>query len=189
MGGPDGEGQDALGGGRGHGPDGGQAEAGAAALAGAEALLAVLTADGGPLEWEALAERTGQARATIYRHARRLVADGRIRVVPAGGWQIVPADGPDTSADGTAPAVAAATPDGEEAELLACAVELVVSTQFGSTSMLQRKLRVGYRQASALMDAMFVRGLVGPSHGSAPCEVLVTPDELPAVLAGLRAGR
>jgi S-DNA-T family DNA segregation ATPase FtsK/SpoIIIE len=78
--------------------------------------------------------------------------------------------------------------DDVDNELIREAMDLVVRSQLGSTSMLQRKLRIGFARAGRVMDTLERKGVVGPSQGSKAREVLMTVEELEEALEGERAG-
>ncbi|MEU0155551.1 DNA translocase FtsK [Micromonospora fulviviridis] len=112
-----------------------------------------------------------------------VVEHWRRQAGPAYDPTVAAAPTADTTA--TAGAVDASGLDDADRDLLVQAAELIVTSQFGSTSMIQRKLRVGFAKAGRLMDALHQMRVVGPAEGSKAREVLLRPDELPDLLATL----
>ncbi|MBJ6613948.1 hypothetical protein H4K38_11235 [Streptomyces sp. I3(2020)] len=115
-----------------------------------------------------------------------LVTEGRLQQVDHGIYAPVDQDAATAVENGQA-AQPASTPDGVDGTLVVEAASLVISSQFGSQSMVQRKLRVGFALAGRLLDALEERGIVGPADGSKARDVLVTPDVQDDVLRELRA--
>ncbi|UXY25109.1 hypothetical protein N8I84_41890 (plasmid) [Streptomyces cynarae] len=143
------------------------------------------------VDWEMTAkeirEQVDAAAGTVRNALSDLVAEGKLTQVDHGLY--APA-GRDTQAaveqdiqkpgDGR-------LPDGVNGELLVQAADLIITTQFGSHSMLQRKLRIGFALAGRVMDALEQLGIVGPADGGKARDVLVKPDAADDVLRELRA--
>ncbi|MFC7994336.1 DNA translocase FtsK [Streptomyces pilosus] len=126
------------------------------------------------------------AAGTVRNVLSDLVAHGRLRQVDHGVY--APAGtNTDATDQATGQSAVSQTPDGVDGALVVEAASLIISSQFGSQSMVQRKLRVGFALAGRLLEALEERGIVGPADGSKARDVLVRPDAQDDVLRELRA--
>ena len=126
------------------------------------------------------------AAGTVRNALSDLVADGRLRQVDHGVYTPTGTD-TDATDQATGQPASSQTPDGVDGALVVEAASLIISSQFGSQAMVQRKLRVGFALAGRLLDALEERGIVGPTDGSKARDVLVRPDAQDDVLRELRA--
>jgi len=126
-------------------------------------------------------------RSGCERAAVAAAAEEGADPVPAAPVPVAPAPAPqpEPPPDERAPAPRGDLPD-DFPSLLAQAAEVVIATQFGSTAMLQRKLRVGFGLAGRLMDELARREIVGPPQGTQPRDVLMKTEDLDEVLQSLR---
>jgi S-DNA-T family DNA segregation ATPase FtsK/SpoIIIE len=115
---------------------------------------------------------------------RKIVAHWRRQTPEPTYEQGVADDGDDVALPGMGGSTSMGGDDADDDALVWQAMELIVRSQLGSTSMLQRKLRIGFARAGRVMDLLEQRGVVGPSTGSKARDVLMTPEELDELLAG-----
>jgi hypothetical protein len=126
------------------------------------------------------------AAGTVRNALSDLVTEGRLRQVDHGVYAPVGRDAGAADQETGQPAPGQ-TPDGVDGALVVEAATLIISSQFGSQSMVQRKLRVGFALAGRLLEALEQRGIVGPADGSKARDVLVRPDAQDDILRELRA--